>query len=327
MQRRQLLQSLVGAAAGLALPASSWAAEYPDKAVRLLVPFQPGSTPDIWARGIGSELAKRMGQAFVVENVPGAGGSIGASTVKRAPADGYTLGLFANTQAITAHTFKSPPYELTKDFVAIAPLGGGVSLLTVPAASPIHSGKELVAALKAKPGEMPFASGGNGSVAHLTVEQLLKQTGTKALHVPYKGSPDIISSQISGQTKFGMPIFGSALSFVKSGQLRALAITGDKRSPLLPDVPTLKEALPPGFVLSSWAGVFAPAQTPAPVVQRLFKEIDAGMRSGALNTLAEGMGSDIMTLDSQRAFQAFVNDEDQRFGALIKDVNVKVDGR
>jgi len=327
MQRRQLLQSLAGAAAALAAPTSLWAAEYPDKAIRVLVPFQAGSTPDIWARGIASELAKKMGQAFVVENMPGAGGSIGASTVKRAAPDGYTLGLFANTQAITAHTFKNPPYELSKDFVAVAPLGGGVSLLTVPAASPIHSGKELIAALKAKPGEVPFASGGNGSVAHLAVEQLLKQTGTKALHVPYKGSPDIISSQISGQTDFGMPIFGSALSFVKGGQLRALAITGEKRSPLLPDVPTLKEALPPGFTLSSWAGVFAPAKTPAPIVQRLFKEIDAVMRSGTLNTLAEGMGSDIMTLESQQAFQAFVNAEDQRFGTLMKQVDVKVDGR
>lgn len=327
MHRRQLLQGLAAAGAALAVPAAVWAAGYPDKPVRLLVPFQPGSTPDLWARGMSSALAQKMGQAFVVENMPGAGGSIGAGALKRAAPDGYSLGLFANTQAITAHTFREAPYALAEDFVAIAPLGGGYSLLTVPASSPIRSADDLVAALKAKPGELPFGSGGNGSIAHLAVEQLLKQTGTRALHVPYKGAPDIVSSQLSGQTVFGMPIFGTALTYVKSGKLRALAITSAKRSPHLPDVPTLKEALPPGYELNSWAGVFAPAKTPKPITDRLYMEINALVRTGAFEELANRMGSEAMTVDSQQAFQDFVKSEDKRFDELVKLVGIKVDGR
>lgn len=327
MNRRQLLQGMAGAAAVLAAPRALWAQDYPSKPIRVIVPFQPGSTPDLWARALSSALVNRGGQPWVVENMPGAGGSLGANALKRAVADGYTLGVFANTQAITAHTFNHPPYVLSKDFAAIAAIGGGASLLTVPAGAPIHSARELIDALKLKPGELPYGSGGNGSIAHLAVEQLLQQTGTKALHVPYKGAPEIVSSQISGQTAFGMPILGTAVSFVKSGKLRALAVTSGKRSTLLPDVPTLAEALPPGFELNSWAGVFAPAKTPKPIVERVYKEIDGVMRSGALDELAAGMGSDIMTMDSYAQFQEFVNSEDKRFGNLVKTVGVKVDGR
>lgn len=328
MHKRHFLQAAGAAAAALIAPSAIWAAgTYPERPIRILVPFQPGSTPDIWARTIGSALTTRLGQPIVVENMPGAGGSIGASALKRAAPDGYTLGLFANTQAITVHTFSTPPYELTTDFVAISQLGGGPSLLTVPASSPIRTAKDLIAALKAKPGEMTYGSGGNGSIAHLAVEQLLRETGTKALHVPYKGAPDIVSSQLSGQTQFGIPVLGTALTFVKNGKLRALAITSEKRSSFLPDVPTLVEALPPGFLLNNWSGVFAPAKTPAPIVNRLNKEINAILRSGALDELAKGMGSDINTADSPAEFQKFVNAEDKRFGDLIKDIGLKVDGR
>lgn len=328
MNKRHFLQAAGGAAAALLLPQASWAADtYPDRPIRLLVPFQPGSTPDLWARAIGNALGTRLGQPLVVDNMPGAGGSIGASALKRATPDGYTLGLLANTQAITAHTFRTPPYDMAADFVAVAELGSGASLLTVPASSPIRSAKALIAALQARPGELAYGSGGNGSIAHLAVAQLLRDTGSTALHVPYKGAPDIVSSQLSGQTQFGIPIMGTALSFVHSGKLRALAVTSEQRSPSLPDVPTLAEALPPGFSLSSWSGVFAPARTPAPIVDRLAREITAILRSGAMDELAKNMGSDLNPRDSPLEFQKFVNAENKRFGDLIKSIDLKVDGR
>ena len=328
MNKRRFLQAAGGAAAALFAPHASWAADaYPDRPIRMLVPFQPGSTPDIWARALGSALTARLGQPMVVENMPGAGGSIGASALKRATPDGHTLGLFANTQAITVHTFRTPPYDLAVDFVAISMLGGGASLLTVPASSPIRTAQDLIAALKAKPGGMAYGSGGNGSIAHLAVEQLLRDTGTTALHVPYKGAPDIVSSQLSGQTQFGMPILGTALTFVNNGKLRALAITSDKRSPSLPEVPTLAEALPPGFSLNSWSGVFAPARTPAPIVDRLSREIGAILRSGAMDELVKTMGSELRPDGSPAEFQNFVIAEDKRFGDLIRTIGLKVDGR
>lgn len=327
MLRRQALRSLAGVAAALAAPTALFAQDYPVRPIRLIVPFQAGSTPDLWARSVGSLMRTRLGQPWVVENVPGAGGSIGAAAVKRAAADGYTLGLFANTQAITAHTFSSPPYVLSQDFIAITGLSSGESLLTVPASSPVQSARDLIDTLKAKPGEVAYGSGGNGSIAHLAVEQLLQQTGTRALHVPYKGALDIVTSQLSGQTAFGMPILGTAANFVKSGKLRGLAVTSRKRSPLLPDVPTLHEALPPGFELVSWSGLFAPAKTPKPIIARLFEEIDAVVRSGALEELAAGMGGSVAVYDSQAQFQAFVDSEDKRFRDLVTSVGVKVDGR
>lgn len=328
MNKRHFLQAAGGAAAALIAPRAIWAAgTYPERPIRMLVPFQPGSTPDIWARAIGNALTARLGQPIVVENMPGAGGVIGTLALKRAVPDGYALGLLATTQAIAAHTFRTQPYELATDFVAISQLSDSASLLTVPMSSPIRTAKELIAALKAKPGEMAYGSGGNGSIAHLAVEQLLRDTGTKALHVPYRGAPDIVSSQLSGQTQFGMPIFGTALAFVKDGRLRALAITSEKRSPYLPDVPTLVEALPPGFLLNSWAGVFAPAKTPATIVNRLGKEINAILRSGALDELAKGMGSEVSADGSPAEFQKFVKGEDKRYGDLIKEIGLKVDGR
>jgi tripartite-type tricarboxylate transporter receptor subunit TctC len=328
MHKRKFLKAMAIPAAGLFPTMASWAAEpWPQRPIKVLVPFQPGNTADIWARSLGTALAARLGQPFVVENMPGAGGSIGANALKRAAADGYTLGVFANTQAITAHTFTKPPYVLTTDFLAIAPLGSNASVLTVPADSPYRTAQELIAALKAKPGALSYGSGGNGSIAHLGMAQLLRATGTKALHVPYKGSLDIVSAQLSGQTQFGMPVLGSAVAFIKDGRLRALAVTGGKRSPLVPDVPTLMEALPPGFQLDSWAGVFAPAGTPTSIVERLHKEITAILKSGAMDELAKAMGSDVNTTASAADFQRFVTAENKRYGELVEAVGVKVDGR
>jgi tripartite-type tricarboxylate transporter receptor subunit TctC len=328
MDKRQFLQTAGAAAAACMATPALWAAgSYPQRPIRLLVPFQAGSSPDTWGRAIGSILSTRLGQPVVVENMPGAGGTIGTVALKRAAPDGYTLGLLANTQAITVHTFQTPPYDLTADFVAVASIGGGASLLTVPATSPIRTAKDLIAALKAKPGELAYGSGGNGSIAHLATEQLLSDAGATALHVPYRGAPDIITSQLSGQTQFGMPILGSSMLFVRSGKLRPLAISSEKRSAFLPGVPTLAEALPPGFTLSSWSGFFAPARTPAPIVDRLHSEIRAILRSNQLDELAHSMGSDIQPMDSPAQFQQFVNAEDKRFAAQIKNIGLKVDGR
>lgn len=322
MDRRKFL--LAGASASLAAPGLAWAsARYPERPVRLIVPFQPGSVPDLWARALGSVLSPRLGQPVVVENVAGAGGTIGAAALKRAAPDGLSLGLFASTHAINAHLFVPPPYDLVRDFAPIGLLSGGASVLAVPASSPYRSARELMDAVLARPGALSYASGGKGSIAHLATEALLGPQGGKALHVPYKGAPAINNSLLAGETQFGMPILGSVLAFVREGKLRALAVSSAKRSVDLPDVPTLVEAIPPGFVMESWSGLFAPAKTPTAITERVFQEISTLQREGAFDKLARSMGSELQFSHSREAFGHFVKLENERYRQLVLGANLQ----
>ncbi len=326
MNRRTWL-AVAGAAVISSVFSPVWATTpYPVKPIHLIVPFQAGSAPDNMARVLSEKLALRLGQPVVVENRPGAGGVIGAGALKRAASDGYTLGLFANTHAINVHTYSEAPYDLVKDFTPIAVIAGGATVLVVPAASPYKSVQDLIAALKKAPGKVNYGSGGKGSIAHLAVELLLHQTDTQAVHIPYKGAPELVAAMLGGQIDFGMPVLSTAVSYLHNGQLRALAVTSKDRSSNFPDVPTLTESLPPGFVMDNWSGLFAPAGLPEALRQRLFKEISVLQQEGAFDDLLKVSGGELRRNDSPSEFAAMVAEETENYGKLMRTIGMSGGG-
>ncbi|MBO4122759.1 tripartite tricarboxylate transporter substrate binding protein [Cupriavidus gilardii] len=325
MHRRTWLAAAGAAALGGILPRAYAADGYPNRPIRLIVPFLAGTSPDNMARALSAELAPKLGQPLVVENMPGAGGIIGGRALKRATADGYTLGVLANTHVINIHMYKQMPYDPARDFTCIAPLSGGPTALVVPANSPYRTAADLIAAMKRAPGKLNYGSGGKGSIAHLAVESLLHQTGTDAVHVPYKGAPEILTAMLTGQTQFGMPVLSTATSYLRNGQVRALAVTTAERSRYFPDVPTLAEALPPGFVLDNWSGLFAPAGMPAALTQRLFTAINEVQASGKLDAMLEASAGELRRSASPAQFREMVSAETKRYASLMRDIGMTAD--
>lgn len=328
MNRRQWLAS-AGAAAGAAALGGTFgrvalaAAPYPSRPIRLVVPFVAGTAPDSIARTISAELGPVLGQPLVVENVGGAGGIIGARALKRAAPDGYTLGVLANQHVINVHLYREPPYDPSRDFTAISALSGGPVVLAVPASSPYKSARELIDAMRKRPGALNYGSGGKGSVSHLAVETLLHDTHTEAVHIPYKGANEILTAMISGQTQFGMPVLSTAAPMIRQGQVRALAVSAAARSIHFPEVPTLAESLPPGFVLDNWSGLFAPAGLPAPIARRLFEAVAALQASGKLDATMKANGGEIRKSASTAQFAELVAAETSRYGALVTKIGMK----
>ncbi|CAG9173538.1 tripartite tricarboxylate transporter substrate-binding protein [Cupriavidus pinatubonensis] len=330
MNRRQWLATTGAAAvsamlapARAAAPAST--AAYPTRPIRLIVPFVAGSSPDNSARMLSSELGARLGQPLVVENMPGAGGIIGAGALKRAAPDGYTLGLLANTHVINVHMYRNAPYDAARDFTPITAISGGPTALVVPADSPYRTAGELIQAMKKAPGKFNYGSGGKGSIAHLAVEALLHQTGCEAVHIPYKGAPEIVSAMLSHQTQFGMPVLATATQYVRNGQVRALAVSSSSRSPYFPDVPTLAEVLPPGFVIDNWGGLFAPANFPPALTQRLFAAVTEVQASGRLEAQIKANAGELRRSASPAQFRDMVAADSARYGALMRSIGMLAD--
>ncbi|MDT6963645.1 tripartite tricarboxylate transporter substrate-binding protein [Cupriavidus sp. SZY C1] len=325
MNRRQWLAT-AGAAAlgGMACRTGLAAAPaYPSRPIRLIVPFIAGTAPDASARSLAAELGPLLGQSVVVENIGGAGGIIGARALKRAEPDGYTLGVLANQHVINVHLYRDPPYDATRDFTPITTVSGGPVVLAVPAASPYRTARELVDAMKRQPGALNYGSGGKGSVAHLAVESLLHQTRTEAVHIPYKGASEIVTAMVSGQTQFGMPVLSTAAPFLRNGQIRPLAVSSAARSVYFPDVPTLAEALPPGFVLDNWSGVFAPAGLPPALTKRLFDAIATLQASGKLDASTKANSGELRKSASPAQFAQMVAAENARYGKLIAEIGMR----
>ncbi|MBS7780367.1 tripartite tricarboxylate transporter substrate binding protein [Acidovorax sp. CCYZU-2555] len=306
----------------LALPYAA-AQDYPSKPVKLIVPFPPGGSVDLVARLIGKSLQDELKQPFLVENKPGASGNIGAGQVAKSPADGYTLlvgsaGVFAANQ----YLYANPPFDPLTAFVPIMRIVDQPNLLVVSGNSPIHSVRELIAAAKAQPGKLTFGSASVGSAQHFATEVFKQQTGVDLLHVPYKGGAPALTDLMGGQIDMLFDTSPTALPYAKSGKLRALAITSAQRSPLLPDVPTMKEAGLPNYEVVTWTGIAAPAGTPAAVVNRINAALKTALKGPLGQQLADA--ALIPVGDSPEAFRAFLHKDAANYSRLVKSANISL---
>jgi tripartite-type tricarboxylate transporter receptor subunit TctC len=317
-------KTLMGLALAVAATASAFAA-YPEKTVTMVVPFPPGGSTDAIARVIGQKLSEKFGQSFIVDNKAGATGTIGAAFVKRAPADGYTLFVSSlGPFVIAPHLIKGVQYDALKDFDPITIAVQAPNVLVVPVSSPDKSVADLLAHLKKTPGKVSFASSGNGSSDHLSAELFWQQTGTEGLHIPYKGGGPAINDLLGGQVDAAFVNINSILQHIKAGKVRALAISSEKRSPLLADVPTLQEQGVKGAEVQSWQAVAAPKGLPADVKSKLHAAIVASLNDPAVKEKLLAQGFEIVA-DTPEHFAKYQAMEYARWKQLIEARNIKAD--
>lgn len=320
------LRLIAGLALGLAAIAAAQAADnYPDHPIRLIATYGPGSSIDIIARLVAKPLGEQLGQPVIVENKPGAGGDLGTDIVAKSAKDGYTIG-FASAGPITVNpnARKKMPYDALKDLAPVALVATGPNVILVNPSLPVKNLQELIAYIKANPTKVNFASAGVGTSGHIAGELFQHLSKTEILHVPYKGNSDAITDTLGGRTQMVISGVPPILSFVKSGQLRALAVADSKRSPLLPDVPTVAEAGLPGAESVAWYGIVAPAGTPAAVLARLHDEITKAVNSPDVQEKFSGLGI-VPASESRERFGKLMADESARFKELFKQINLVMD--
>ena len=321
LPRRTFLHLAAGAAA---LPATSrfaWAQAYPTRPVRIIVPFPAGQATDTIARLMGQWLLERLGQPFVIENRPGAGGNIGTESVVRATPDGYTLLLVGLPNAMNATLYKKLNFNFIRDIAPVASIGGVPYVMVINPSVPAKTVPEFIAYAKANPSKINMASSGSGSVSHVFGERFKMMTGINLVHVPYRGGyvPDLLSGQV--QVVFGT--ISTCIQYIKGGMLHALAVTTATRSDVLPDIPTLAEFVP-GYEASAWNGVGAPKDTPAKVIDKLNNEINAVAAEPLLKARLAGIGIDPMSMTSA-AFGKLIADETEKWGNVIRALNIKAE--
>ena len=317
---RQLLRAL---GLILALTTAATAQDYPARSPRLILPFAPGGSVDIVARIVAAKLGDRLGKQVVVENRTGAGGIIATELVAKAHPDGYTLLLVSLAHAVNPWIYK-PNYDPVGAFTFIASLGNGASVLTVHPSVPAHTVRELIAAAKAKPNEYAFAHAGVGSFVHTASALFAMMAGIDVLQVPFRGGGPAMLDVIGGHTHLLMNSYLASVQHIRSGKLRALGVTDTKRTPLLPDVPTIDEAGVPGYQAANWWGIAAPAGTPQPIVDRLHREITAVLESDEVRKRFEADGANIVQM-TPAEFTAFFKVELEKWGKVVKTANIKAE--
>jgi tripartite-type tricarboxylate transporter receptor subunit TctC len=298
---------------------------YPNHVIRLVVPFPAGGTTDILARAAAQKLTESLGQAVVVDNRPGAGGNIGADLVAKSTPDGYTLLMgTVGTHAINPSLYAKMPYDHVKDFVPVVLVAGVPNVLVVNPSLPVNSVADLIKLAKSKPGAINFASSGSGTSIHLSGELFKTMAGVDMTHVPYKGSAPALTDLVGGQVQIMFDNLPSSLALIRSGKLRAVAVTSSTRAPALPDVPTIAESGLPGFEASSWFGVLAPAGTPAPIVAKLNAEVNKWLQSPEAREqlLAQGAAAAGGTPEQ---FAAHIRAETEKWAKVVKASGAKVD--
>ncbi len=300
------------------------AQDYPTRPVRVIVPFSPGGAVDGPMRLIAQELSKRLGQPVFVENKPGAGATIGSESVAKAAPDGYTLLLASQTNAISATLYPHLGFDPVDDFAPVSLIGREPGVVVVNPALPVKTLQEFIAYAKARPGQIDYASSGNGSGQHLFAALLCSMTGMKLNHVPYRGSGQATSDLLGGQVSLSIPGMAGMLSHINAGKLRALAVTGTRRAPQLPDVPTVAEAGVPGYAAYVWMSLFAPKNTPVGVVDKLYHAV--------LQVLAEDEVKRYMAQASiepvgstPAEFGAFFRAEKDQWARIIRETGAKID--
>lgn len=300
----------------------AFAQNYPTKPVHVIISFTPGSATDIVGRLVTQKLSDFWGQPVVVENRSGAGGSIGTAVVAKAPPDGYMLLINSNAHAVNPAIYAHLPYDTLKDFVNIAPLAGQPNVLVVAPTSNIKSVAELVADAKARPGQINFASAGIGSGTHLNLEKFKLATGIQVTHVPYKGTPEVVSDLMSGRVNYYFAPISPVIPLVRDGKVRALGVTSAKRAASLPNVPTIAEAGVPGFEFTLWFGLWGPAGISADLVDKINKDVNRALAAPDVTDRLAKLGNDPMHM-SPAEFTQLVRKEIDEYARIIKAAGIK----
>jgi len=309
---------------GLAAAFASTAQDYPTRPVRVVVPFSPGGAVDGPMRLIAQELSKKWGQQVVVENKPGAGATIGTEIVAKSPPDGYTLLLASQTNAISATLYQKLPFDPVEDFAPITLIGREPGVLVVNPALPVKTLQEFIAYVKARPGQVDYASSGNGSGQHLFMAMLASMAGLQLSHVPYKGSGQATTDLLAGQVMASIPGTAGMVGHIKAGKLRPLAVTGSTRSAQLPDVPTVAEQGIAGYEAYVWMGVLAPKGTPPGIVDKIYRDTKDVLGSTEVKSYMATAGIEIVG-STPAEFGAFYRHERTQWAKIIKETGAKAE--
>ncbi len=304
-------------------PAVAGAQAWSAKPVRIVVPFTAGSATDILARTFGQKLQEYWGQSVIIDNRPGAGGTIGTGIVAKSPPDGYTLLVHSAAYAVNPSMYPDLPFDTLKDFVEIAPLGGQPNVLVVAPASGIKSVSDLIAQAKAKPGQFNYASAGNGSGTHMNAEKFKLATGIDAVHVPYKGTPEALTDTMAGRVTYFFSPISAALPQVKEGKLVALGVSSAQRSSILKDVlDVIAESGLPGCDYNLWVGLFGPAGMPPELVDRINKDVQRALGSPEIKERLAGLGAEPMPM-TPAEFRAFTRNDVEVSAKIVKAAGIK----
>ena len=309
----------------LIIATAASAQSYPDKSVRMVVPFAAGAgSNDIMARLVAQKLSDALGQQFVVDNRPGASGIIGTDIVAKAPPDGYTVLMMSLTFTVNPSLFSKLPYDTVRDLIPVTMVASAPLMLVVHPSVPAKSVTEFIAYAKANPGKLNFGSGGPGTTPHLAGEMIKTVAGIQVTHIPYKGGAPALTDLVAGQIQFMCENIPGTLPFAKAGKLRALAVTDLKRSPLLPELPTLDEAGLKGYQIVGWNGLFVPAGTPQPIVNRLNAEVVKALALPDVKDRLATLGADAVG-DTPQHFAVFIKAEIPKWAKVVKDAGLKIE--
>ena len=321
--RRKFLRLAAGAAVLPVFSRGASAVDYPIRPVRLIVGFAPGQAIDITTRMIGQWLSERLGQQFIVENRPGAGGNIGTEAVVRAPPDGYMLLAIGSNNMINATLYEKLNFNFIRDIAPVASVARAPQVMEVTPSFPAKTVPEFIAYAKANPGKVSFASAGNGSVAHVTGELFKMMTGVNMLHVPYRGAALALTDLIGGQVDLMFDNMPSSIEYIRAGRLRPLAVSTTTRLESLPDIPTVGDFVP-GFETSAWGGIGAPKDTPGEIIDKLNREINAALADPKMNARLADLGGLVLPL-SPAEYGRRIAEETEKWGKVIKFAGARAD--
>jgi tripartite-type tricarboxylate transporter receptor subunit TctC len=311
--------AIAAAVAAFVSAGEAAAQAYPARPVRLIVPFSPGGAADVPMRIIAQKLSEDLGQQVVIENRPGAGSTIGADLAAKALPDGYTLFTISNTHFVSAALYKKLPYDSLNDFTPITQMTSAPNVLVVHPSLPVKSVKELVALARSRPRQIDYASSGNGSTQHLTGALFCKMAGIEMTHIPYRGSGPVTADLLGGQVQVAFPGIAGMLPHVKAGRLRALGVTGLKRSPEMPDVPTISEAGVKDYVMVAWFGLAGPRALPREIQMKLYGEAVRAAKSPEVQKGLSGVGQEVAWQDSPERFLDFMKAEGVKWARAVRD--------
>ena len=323
LPRRNFLHLAAGAAALPAVSHFAWAQAYPARPVRLIAPFAPAGSTDIIARLMGQWLSERLGQQFVIDNRPGGGGNIGTEAVVRASPDGYTLLMIGSYNAVNATLYDKLNFKFLRDIAPVAPIVRFPNIMVVNPSIPSKTLPEFIAYAKTNPGKINMASPGSGSTPHVTGELFKAMTGTNLVHVPYRSVAAVMTDLLSGQVQLYFGTTASSLEYVRAGKLRALAVTIERRLDALPDIPAVAEFVP-GYEASAWFGVGTPRNTPVQIIDKLNKEINAGVADPKMKARLTDLGG-IALSGSPSDFGKLIVEETEKWGKVVKLSGAKLD--